>query len=125
MSLMSPPHALCNLSARTVVKLCTLCVCFRGELGFLNCNDICMRVVDKQFEFIPFMLTCSMIIFHSLLLLDRCPCGVSIVMWSSLVCLLGCRVYLCGCGGCCDACTVVCCLQHSEPYNPNTAHYVE
>ena len=24
MSVMSPPHALCNLSARTVVKLCTL-----------------------------------------------------------------------------------------------------
>ena len=24
MSVMSPPHTLCNLSARTVVKLCTL-----------------------------------------------------------------------------------------------------
>ena len=26
MIVMSPPHALCNLSLRTVVKLCTLCV---------------------------------------------------------------------------------------------------
>ena len=25
------------------------CVCFRDELGFLNCDDICMCVVDKQF----------------------------------------------------------------------------
>ena len=27
-------------------------VCFRGELGFLNCDDICMCVVNKQFELI-------------------------------------------------------------------------
>ena len=39
MSIMSPPPALCNLSARTVVELCTL--------GFLNCDDICMCVVNK------------------------------------------------------------------------------
>ena len=26
------------------------CVCFRGELGFLNCDDICMYVVNKRFE---------------------------------------------------------------------------
>ena len=24
--------------------------CFRGELGFLNCDDICMCVVNNQFE---------------------------------------------------------------------------
>ena len=23
------------------------CVCFRGELGFLNCDDICMYVANK------------------------------------------------------------------------------
>ena len=45
MSVMSPPPALCNLSVRTAVKLCIL-----GELGFLNCNDVCMCVVNKQFE---------------------------------------------------------------------------
>ena len=36
--------------------------------------------------------------FISLLLLGLCPCGVSVVMWSSLVCLLGCYGTLCGCG---------------------------
>ena len=61
------------------------CVCFRGEPDFLNCDDICMCVVNKQFgllEFvlIPFMLTCSMMRFISLLLLGMCPCGVSVVM---------------------------------------------
>ena len=30
-------------------------VCFRGELGFLNCNDICMCVVNKQFELLEFV----------------------------------------------------------------------
>ena len=25
------------------------CFSFRGELGFLNCNDVCMCVVNKQF----------------------------------------------------------------------------
>ena len=27
---------------------------FRGELGFMNCDDICMCVVYKQFELIEF-----------------------------------------------------------------------
>ena len=36
--------------------------CFRDELGFLDCDDICMCVVNKYFELsslflIPFMLT--------------------------------------------------------------------
>ena len=31
------------------------CVCFRGELGFLNCDDICMCVVNKQFELLKFV----------------------------------------------------------------------
>ena len=28
---------------------------FRGELGFLNCDDICMCVVNKQFELLEFV----------------------------------------------------------------------
>ena len=64
------------------------CVCFRGELGFLDCDDICMCVVNKQFQlleffFITFMLTCSMMRSLSHLLLGMCRCGVSVVMWSS------------------------------------------
>ena len=31
------------------------CFDFRGELGFLNCDDICMCVVNKQLELIEFV----------------------------------------------------------------------
>ena len=31
------------------------CVCFRGELGLLNCDDICMCVVNKQFDLLEFV----------------------------------------------------------------------
>ena len=87
MSVMSPPPALCNLSVRTAVKLCIFgCFCFRGELGFLNCDDICMCVVNKQLSFSslflsPLMLTCSMMRFLSLLLLGLCVCVVLVVLW--------------------------------------------
>ena len=43
LSVMSPPHALGDLSVHSVVK-------FWSELGFLNCDDICMCVVNEQFE---------------------------------------------------------------------------
>ena len=33
------------------------------------------------------MLTCSMMRFLSILLMGLCPCVVSVVMWSSLVCV--------------------------------------
>ena len=44
------------------------CFGFRGDLGFQNCDDVCMCVVNKQFELlefflIPFMLICSMMRF--------------------------------------------------------------
>ena len=28
---------------------------FGGELGFLNCDDICMRVMNTQFELLEFV----------------------------------------------------------------------
>ena len=31
------------------------CFGFRGELGFLNCDDGCMCVVNKQFELLDFV----------------------------------------------------------------------
>ena len=31
------------------------CVCFRGELGFLNCDDICMCVVNMQLQLLVFV----------------------------------------------------------------------
>ena len=59
------------------------CVCFRGELGFLNCDYVCMCVVNKQSSglfLVPFMLTCSMMRFLSLLPLDMVSRGVSVFM---------------------------------------------
>ena len=56
MSVMSPTLALCNLSVRTVMKLCTLGVfALEGKLGFLNRDDICMCVVNKQFMLLLFV----------------------------------------------------------------------
>ena len=65
------------------------CVCFRGELGFLNCDDICMCVVNKQFELLEFvfesvMLPCSMMRFFSLLLLCLCPCSHVVIFGLSV-----------------------------------------
>ena len=31
------------------------CFGFRGELGFLNCDDVCICVVNKQFELLEFV----------------------------------------------------------------------
>ena len=31
------------------------CFCFRGVLGFLNCDDICMCVMNKQLELLEFV----------------------------------------------------------------------
>ena len=31
------------------------CFGIRGELGFLNCDDICMCVVNKQFQLLEFV----------------------------------------------------------------------
>ena len=69
------------------------CVCFTGELGFLNCDDICMSVLNKQFELLEF-------VFYSVYVELQCDeisltfnagsvslCCVFVVMWSSLVCL--------------------------------------
>ena len=51
------------------------CFGFRGEIGFMNCDDICMCVVNKQFELL------SMMRFLSLLLLGLCDCVVFVVLW--------------------------------------------
>ena len=55
---------------------------FWGELGFLNCDDICMCVVNNQFKLfelvlIPCMLICKIIRFLSFILLVLCACMVS------------------------------------------------
>ena len=43
----SPPTVLCDRSVRTVVKLCNVwSFYFRGELGFLNCDNILNRGLE-------------------------------------------------------------------------------
>ena len=37
------------------MRLCTGRFCFRGELGFLDCDDICMCFVNKHFEHLEFV----------------------------------------------------------------------
>ena len=32
-----------------------MCFGFRGELGFLNCDDVCMCAVNKQFELLVYV----------------------------------------------------------------------
>ena len=38
--------------------------CFRGELGFLNCDAICMGVVNKQFELLKFVFDSVYVDLH-------------------------------------------------------------
>ena len=47
---MTPPHALCNLSVRTVEIMYFRCFGFRGEIGFLNCDYICMSQVFSEYS---------------------------------------------------------------------------
>ena len=50
-----PTLALCNLSVRMVLRLCTFAVFALGELASLYCYDICMCVVNEQFELHEFV----------------------------------------------------------------------
>ena len=38
------------------------CFCFRDELGFLNYDDICMCVLNKQFELIEFVFNSGYVV---------------------------------------------------------------
>ena len=57
------------------------CVYFRGNLGFLNCDDICMCVVNKQFELLEF-------VFDSVYV-DRQYDEISLTFTAVPVCLCG------------------------------------
>ena len=65
--------------------------CFRGELGFLNSDAICMCVVNKQFELLELVLDSIYAdlqydeIFLSLLLLGLCGvCSYVVVLGLSV-----------------------------------------
>ena len=91
------------------------CFDFMGEIGILNCDDICVCVVNKHFELLEFVFgTVYVDLQYDEISLtftagSVCLCGVC-----SHVIVIGLSVrlswYPMGCGGCCDcdACTVVC-----------------
>ena len=61
------------------------CFDFWGELGFLNCDDVCMCVVNKQFELLEFVSESVYVDLQydgspSLLLLGLCVCVVLVVL---------------------------------------------
>ena len=100
---------------RVFIHFITGCVWCRGSVvSWIVMISACMSWISSlsslSLFLIPFMLTCSMMRFLSLVLLGMCDCGVSIAMWSSLLCMWGYRGTLCGCSGCCvcDAYTNVC-----------------
>ena len=59
------------------------CFGFRGELGFLNCDDVSMCVVNKQFELLEFVSesVCVDLQYYEISLTFTagpvCLCGVS------------------------------------------------
>ena len=57
------------------------CVCFRGELGFLNCDDICMCDGNKQVELLEF-------VFYSVYV-DLQYDGISFTFTTVAECLCG------------------------------------
>ena len=70
------------------------CFGFRGELGFLNCDDICMCVVNKQFELLEFVSESVYVdlqydeISLTFTAGPVCLCGVSspvVVLWEVVV----------------------------------------
>ena len=59
------------------------CICFRGELGFLDCDDICMCVVNKHFELLEFVV--SVVTVLHVCMLKECE-GARVAL---LVCGMG------------------------------------
>ena len=70
MSVMSTPLALCNL-AHCCEVMCLGCFDFKSELGFPNCDYICMCVVNKQFELLEFVFESVYVELRSLMV---CQC---------------------------------------------------
>ena len=69
------------------------CFGFRGELGFLNCDDVYI-FNNKQFELLEFVFDSVYVDLQYDEISLTFTAG-SVVMWSSLVCLCGCRGTLC------------------------------
>ena len=55
------------------------CFGFRGELCFLNCDDVCMCVVNKQFKLLEFVSESVYVDlqYDEIYVTFMCLCGVS------------------------------------------------
>ena len=99
-----------------VLTVVNLCFGFKGELDFLNCDDICMCVFNKQFELLEFVFDSVYVdLQYDEISLTFTAGSVFLCGVCSYVVVLGLSVrlssylsYECGCCGDCDACTVVC-----------------
>ena len=61
---------------------------FRGEFGFLNCDDICTCVVNKQFELLKFVFELLEFVFDSVYV-DLQYDEISLTSTAGSVCLCG------------------------------------
>ena len=82
-----------------------VCVFFMGELGFLNCDDICMCVVNKPFELLEF-------VFDSVYV-DLQYDEISLTFTAGSVSLCCVCSHLSVCEVVSDVCTVVCAARMS------------
>ena len=61
------------------------CFDFRGEIGFLNCDDVCMCVVNNQFELLEFVFESVYVDFQydeiSLTFTAGYVCLCGVVLW--------------------------------------------
>ena len=57
------------------------CFSFRGDIGFLNCDDICMCVVNKPFELLEFVFNSAYV--------DLKYNEISLTFTAGSVCLCG------------------------------------
>ena len=71
------------------------CVCFRGELGFLTCDDIFMCVMNKQCELLEFVFDSVGLQYDEISLTFTagfvslcCACGLTVMCVLLHVCLL-------------------------------------
>ena len=85
--------------------------CFRGELGFLNCDDICMCVVNNQFQLLEFVFNSVYVdLKYNEISLTFTAVSVLLCVMCSHVVVLGLSVrlywYLCGYGDC-DVCVSI------------------
>ena len=95
--------------------ICFSCVCFRGELGSLNCDDICMCVENKQFEILEFVFGSVYfnLQYHKISLtftagsVSLCCICSHVVVFGLSVRLSWCPMWMRWCCDC-DACTGVC-----------------